>query len=102
MNATGLWRNPSVKNTLSIAFFSTAGMLWLWSGVTMRYASASWMRAFQRCTTGSENVGERRSPILATTSWNIGSGHSRRSSTSLANALCASTTGMSHFRTASA
>jgi hypothetical protein len=53
-NAAGLLRNAKLANTLSIAFFSTPGTLWLYSGVMNRYASPSAMRWFHRRTTGSE------------------------------------------------
>ena len=54
MKAAGLFRKAKLTNTLSIAFLSTAGMLWLYSGVMNTYASASAIFWFQRLTMGDE------------------------------------------------
>ena len=53
-------RRAKLTNTLSIAFLSTPGTLWLYSGVTNRYASASAIFLFQARTIGSRvrGVGE--------------------------------------------
>src|SRR4051812_3619097 len=67
-----------------MAFLSTPGTLWLYSGVRNRKASPSLMVWFQRFTIGSEYVGSAISPMVAKVSANIGSGQSRRSSTSTA------------------
>ena len=49
-----------MAKTLSMAFFSTAGTLWLYSGVTKRYASPAAIVSFHRRTTGAENAGFAR------------------------------------------
>ncbi len=38
--AIGLFLKANERNTLSMAFFSSPGTLWLYSGVITRYASA--------------------------------------------------------------
>src|SRR5579863_2801811 len=87
--ATGLLRNPKDSHTVSMAFFRTAGMLWLYSGVTTMKASACLTFLFQARTTGSEYVGSLMSPSVPGCSAEIGSGQSRRSATSTSNPSCA-------------
>src|ERR1700676_3078943 len=78
----GLLRKPKETNTLSIAFFKTAGTEWLYSGVITRNASASAILWFHARTRGEEYVGSLKSPTVSNVSENIGNAQSRRSSTS--------------------
>src|SRR5205814_10512385 len=68
---SGLARNANVAKTLSMAFFSTAGTLWLYSGVMKRYASPAAIVSFHRRTAGAENAGFRGSPTVARFSPNM-------------------------------
>jgi arsenite methyltransferase len=85
----GLVRNANVAKTVSIAFFSTAGTLWLYSGVMNKNASPSAITEFHRFTTGAENVGFLKSPTVASVSPKMGRSQSRRSATSTSNPPCA-------------
>src|SRR3984893_6720162 len=78
----GLFRKAKEKNTLSMAFFKTAGIEWLYSGVMTRNASASAIFWFHERTTGDEYVGLLKSPTVSNVSVNIGNAQSRRSRTS--------------------
>jgi hypothetical protein len=83
-----LVRNANVAKTLSMAFFSTPGTLWLYSGVMNRYASPSAIFSFHRFTAGAEKTGFRGSPTVANVSHKIGSSQSLRSITSTSNPPC--------------
>jgi hypothetical protein len=84
----GLPRKAKVAKTLSMRFFSTAGMLWLYSGVTNRQASSSAILEFQCFTTGAQKARGLGPPTAANVPLNSGSGKSRRSGTSMSNLPC--------------
>src|ERR1700730_16153636 len=78
----GLLRKAKETNTLSMAFFNTAGIEWLYSGVMTKNASAAAILRFHERTTGDEYVGLLKSPTDSNVSVNIGNAQSRTSRTS--------------------
>src|SRR5262249_46731266 len=102
MDPTGLLRKPKDSHTVSIAFFSTPGTEWLYSGVRTMKASDSFTLLFHALTIGSEYVGSLMSPMVPQCSSKCGSGQSRRSATSTSKSPCASAALTTHGRTASA
>src|SRR4029453_1207688 len=85
-----------------MAFLSTAGTLWLYSGVRNRYASPAATVELQRRRMASELPLPANPMTPSCVSPNIGSRQSRRSRTSTTNAPCVADRSTSQGRTRSA